>query len=99
MKRLVPVLAATALLAACSGSDDAPAAADGASAQGEILEGSISDEMIPVDQVRSQSPRAASEPDETGGSSAPTSGASEAPPAAQPEPATEAAESNEDEEG
>ena len=47
------MMAPLALLAACS--DDAPAD-DGRSASGEVLEGSISDAMLPVDRVRSQPP-------------------------------------------
>lgn len=52
-KRLFLALPAFALLAACGG--DAPAD-DGRAASGEVLEGTISDEMLPVDRVRSQPP-------------------------------------------
>ena len=51
-KRLLLALPAFALLAACGG--DAPA--DGRAASGEVLEGTISDEMLPVDRVRSEPP-------------------------------------------
>ena len=51
-KRLFLALPAFALLAACGG--DAPA--DGRAASGEVLEGTISDEMLPVDRVRSEPP-------------------------------------------
>ena len=53
VKRLLPVLPALALLAACGG--DAPAD-DGRAASGEVLEGTISDDMLPVDRVRSEPP-------------------------------------------
>lgn len=52
-KRLFLALPALALLAACGG--DAPAD-DGRAASGEVLEGTISDEMLPVDRVRSEPP-------------------------------------------
>ena len=42
-----------ALLAACGG--DAPAD-DGRAASGEVLEGTISDAMLPLDRVRSEPP-------------------------------------------
>ena len=48
-------LAIAALLAACG---DEPAADDGRAAQGEVLEGTISDAMLPLDTVRSQPPLA-----------------------------------------
>lgn len=43
-----------ALLAACGGGGDA----DGGSASGKVLEGTISDEMLPLDTVRAQAPLA-----------------------------------------
>jgi hypothetical protein len=52
-KRLFLALPALALLAACS--DDAPAD-DGRSASGEVLEGTISDAMLPLDRVQSEPP-------------------------------------------
>ncbi|UIP06662.1 hypothetical protein LY632_13395 [Erythrobacter sp. SDW2] len=55
MLRPVSVLAATLALAAC-GSDKAPVAAEGANAQGEILGGTISDAMLPLDELESESP-------------------------------------------
>ncbi len=57
MKPFVAILPCLLLLAAC-GSD--PAADQGAggqgSAAGEVLEGSISDDMLPLDTIRSQAP-------------------------------------------
>ena len=57
------------LLLALSACEDEPEIAvedDGREASGEVLEGSISDEMIPLDQVRSQPPLAAPEEGEGG---------------------------------
>ena len=57
--RLSLSLAACALLAllsACGG--DAPDEGDGRAVSGEVLEGTISDAMLPLDTVQSQAPRA-----------------------------------------
>jgi len=54
LKRIGVFLPLVLALAACGG-DPAPSA-DGASASGEVLEGSISDAMLPLDSVQSQSP-------------------------------------------
>ncbi len=96
--RLAFAFGALLLLSAC-GEDAAPAEAEGESeAAGEVLEGTISDAMLPIDQTRSQAPLAAPEPGEEGeGGGAASSGSAEgdtAAPveAAQPvseEPATE----------
>lgn len=53
VKRLLLALPALALLAACGG--NAPAD-DGRAASGEVLEGTISDAMLPTDRVRSEPP-------------------------------------------
>jgi hypothetical protein len=53
VKRLLVVLPTVALLAACGG--DAPAD-DGRAASGEVLEGTISDDMLSVERVRSEPP-------------------------------------------
>jgi hypothetical protein len=53
-KRLLLALPAFALLAACGG--NAPAGNDRRAASGEVLEGTISDDMLPVDRVRSEPP-------------------------------------------
>lgn len=50
---LVPLLA-TAALAACGG--EAETGPERRSAAGEVLGGTISDDMLPLDTVRSQSP-------------------------------------------
>lgn len=47
---------AVLLLAAC-GEDAAPETAQGGAASGEVLPGSISDDMIPTDALRSQGPQ------------------------------------------
>lgn len=51
-KRIFLALTALALLAACG---EEPAD-EGAGAQGEVLEGTISDAMLPLDRVRSEAP-------------------------------------------
>ena len=51
--RLIAVATLAAALTACNGDT----AAEGQAA-GEVLEGTISDEMLPVDQVRSEAPLA-----------------------------------------
>jgi hypothetical protein len=56
MKRAL-VLALTLALAACEKPADAPAEQGGA-ASGEVLEGSVSDAMIPLDQLKSEAPLA-----------------------------------------
>ncbi|MCR2834708.1 hypothetical protein [Parerythrobacter lacustris] len=66
MTRKLAVLPITLLLSACGWFDQAPESEEAAGVQGEVLEGSISDEMIPADELRSQSPRAAPEPGESG---------------------------------
>ncbi|QDH35935.1 hypothetical protein [Porphyrobacter sp. YT40] len=57
MIRLAPLAVLALALAAC-GDEAAPAAQQGGAASGEVLEGSISDAMIPLDQVTSQAPLA-----------------------------------------
>ena len=52
-KRLLFALPMLALLAACGG---ASSGNDSRAASGEVLEGTISDEMLPVDRVRSEPP-------------------------------------------
>jgi hypothetical protein len=53
LPRLLAAATLAALLAACNG--DAPEEGE---ATGEVLEGTISDEMLPLDQVRSEAPLA-----------------------------------------
>lgn len=67
------------LVAGCDGAAEQPdARSDGAEA--EVLEGSISDAMIPLDQVRSQAPRAVIDDEDTA-----TQDAAEDTPEATPE--------------
>jgi hypothetical protein len=54
--RFAPAGLALLALAACDSSDPEQASAAGGRAEGEVLGGTISDEMIPLDQLRSQSP-------------------------------------------
>jgi hypothetical protein len=56
MKRFA-LLAPVLLLAACEDKPAAPAEQGGA-ASGEILQGSVSDAMIPLDQLKSEAPLA-----------------------------------------
>jgi hypothetical protein len=77
------------LLAACQSEPDALTAEGGGQAEGEVLGGSISDEMIPLEQLRSQAPlappgpvtpgRAASVPNSDGAETAPAAPAPETP--------------------
>jgi hypothetical protein len=53
-KRLFIALIPLALLAACK--DEVANEADSRSARGEVLEGTISDAMLPLDRVRSEPP-------------------------------------------
>ena len=81
---------AAPLLLAISACNDDPAVDvenDGREASGEVLEGTISDAMLPLDQVRSQAPLAA--PEET---SAPAGTPAAAPAQAPETPAEPAAE-------
>ena len=68
--RLLPAAAGLVLLAACG---DKAEPQEG-SLQGEVLEGTISDAMVPVDQVKSQAPLAGGSgeesPDEENGPAA-----------------------------
>ena len=66
--------ALAALLAACNG--DAPQEGE---VTGEVLEGTISDEMLPLDRVRSEAPLA--DPTGTGRGSQSNAGADDAEPA------------------
>lgn len=49
---------AALMLSACEDEPEVAVDNDGREASGEILEGTISDEMIPLDQIRSQPPLA-----------------------------------------
>ncbi len=60
----VPV--AALLLSACEGEPAAPVADGNGTAEGEVLGGTISDEMIPLEQLRSQAPLAPREPSAAG---------------------------------
>lgn len=96
------VLLLALALPAC-GSGNAPEAADGANAQGEIQGGTISDAMLPLDDLKSQSPPMKPAPGESGAATAPgsegtestaedTEDTSEAAPAEADEPAEPAEE-------
>lgn len=60
--RLPAALIPLALLAGCGEEPVAePTDNDGRAAEGEVLSGTISDAMLPLDTVRSQAPRAVAE--------------------------------------
>ena len=78
-----------ALLAACQ--DDAAPAGEGDGASGEVLEGTINDDMLPLDEVRSQPPLLEPRPTaaSTGSSGTDTSGDSEGASEETPSPSTD----------
>jgi hypothetical protein len=57
MNRLIVPALLALLLSGCGG-DEAKKAGGAGTAQGEVLPGSVSDAMIPLDQVKSQAPLA-----------------------------------------
>ncbi len=74
------------LLAACNDEPAVSTEDDGREASGEVLEGTISDAMLPVGEVRSQAPQRAPDP------VAPASGGGDAAAAEDGEPAEGAAD-------
>ena len=56
MKRLIAACLPLVLLAACGGDDSIVGEDDGRTASGEVLEGSLNDEMLPLERVQSQPP-------------------------------------------
>lgn len=90
-----PLIACSALamLAACGDDVAEDDVEEMTSASGEVLEGSISDAMLPIDEVRSRAPQAEIVLEGSGsGGAAASAPAAEAPAdeAAVPEPAAEA---------
>ena len=67
VKKFGVILPAIIALAAC-GDDPAPPATGDGTASGKVLEGSISDAMLPLDTVQSQSPLLAPSSADSGGS-------------------------------
>ncbi len=55
-KRASTILPMLVLLAACSGGNSTREEGGAGEAEGEVLGGSISDEMLPLDSLKSQSP-------------------------------------------
>jgi hypothetical protein len=68
LPRLAVMVPAALALSACGGSGDS--AAKGEAVNSRILEGSVSDEMIPYEKLRSEPPAAKIEADEAGGEGA-----------------------------
>ncbi|MBO9511448.1 hypothetical protein [Erythrobacter sp. A6_0] len=91
LAKFAALVTAGAFLAACeSESAPPPVEDDGrATAEGEVLGGTISDEMLPLDTLRSQSPSQGSGSG-SGGSSAEGSTEVETDAASEPEEAVEA---------
>ena len=98
--RLLPLALPIALLAGCG--DDATPTDEARSASGEVLEGTISDAMLPLAIATSQPPLLPPEEQDDEGDTGPTRGATARPaapaeagaePAPSPEP-TDAAEPN-----
>lgn len=56
--KLISLCACAALLSACGEDPVVEPTEEITSAQGEILEGTISDEMLPLESLKSQAPRA-----------------------------------------
>lgn len=95
--RYIAAIVMLASLAACGGND----AEQGGGASGEVLEGTISDDMIALEKVKSQAPlqgergRGDASPADTGGAEASAQPDQEPDPASveeaepEPEPATE----------
>lgn len=92
MTKLFAVLPAAMLLAACNGeqSPEAQPSAD-AMAEGEVLGGTVSDGMLPLDTLKSQSPPLKTAPEEGGGSAdrSDPAPATREEQASEPEPAAE----------
>ena len=86
--RLLVAATLATLLAACNG--DAPQEGE---VTGEVLEGTISDEMLPLDRVRSEAPLA--DPTGTGRGSQSNAGAGDAEPADEAEIGAEDAPADE----
>ena len=81
LSRLAIAATAVALLAACG--EEPSSSEDSRAATGEVLEGTISDAMLPVDQVRSQPPLVAPRARSTGADDADEAEAGEGPGAAE----------------
>ncbi|HEX9807188.1 MAG TPA: hypothetical protein VGA34_09850 [Alteraurantiacibacter sp.] len=65
MIRCLTSIAALSLLAACGDDAPQPESDDARTASGEVLEGTISDAMLPVETLKSQPPLARPSPDAT----------------------------------
>ena len=93
MKALL-LAAAAGLLSGCGDeAESGQVADDGRAAAGEVLEGSISDDMLSYDSLRSQPPLAelSDIPESEGGPPAPAAPGTEASPAAPEQPPSDTA--------
>lgn len=88
MKQLAVIVPVILALTAC-GSDPVPEPDGDGAVSGEVLEGTISDAMLPLDTVQSQSPALEKVPSEDGDSDAATADEDDAE---ESEPAPEAEE-------
>ena len=87
VRPLAILLPGAALLAACGGetpSEETPVE-EGRDAQGEVVGGTISDAMIPIDRLRSQSPAVRPAPRSGTAQTVDTTAEPEEEPAAEPE--------------
>ena len=89
IRRFATLVILPLLLAACGGGDAEPVADDGQGARGEVLGGTISDDMIPLDQLTSHSPPQA---EAAGGASADGGAGEDAAPDAAPDTQPDEAE-------
>ncbi|MEZ5695574.1 MAG: hypothetical protein R3E18_03810 [Sphingomonadaceae bacterium] len=74
-----PLLAALALAGCKDEPQTAPAAKGAAKAVGDVKGGSLSDAMVPLDQLKSKSPALKIDPEDKGTTVRPDSGAGAAP--------------------
>lgn len=73
--RMICLVAPALLLGAC-GDDSIDVSDDGREASGEVLEGSISDAMLPLEELRSQAPLVEPSGDESASAGSASSNAS-----------------------
>jgi len=82
--QILPALTAFALVSACADEAETPEVDESANVGGEVLDASVSDAMLPIDEVRSRAPQAAIVPQSdgaagAGGTDGPAAGAGAEP--------------------